>query len=152
VGAAGTKETVWDQHIYNDVVESAVFGKEMHRRSHQRMVDPAGGARQAWEAAQGFPQGGEEMSWDVATVDVRAEHLPTTASGAALALALGRAAHPVVSLQLALSIFEVCRWDNPSGFRDTRLKVPAGKTKVGYLKRYEARDKRLRVIWKKYWR
>ena len=38
VGAAGTKETVWDQHIYNDVVESAVFGKEMHRRSHQRMV------------------------------------------------------------------------------------------------------------------
>jgi hypothetical protein len=34
---------------------------------HYSMVDPAGGAREAWEAAQGFPQRGEEMSWDVVT-------------------------------------------------------------------------------------
>jgi hypothetical protein len=87
--ASGAKETLWDQHIYNDVLESAILGKEMYRRSHQRMIDPAGGARERWEVAQGYPQHGERMAWDSDTIEVAAFDMPLTATGARLALRTG---------------------------------------------------------------
>ena len=88
--AAGAKETLWDQHIYNDVVESAIFGKAMYRRSHQRMINPDNGGRDKWEIEQGYPQHGPSMNWDSDTIRVEEKDLPLTATGAKLALSVGR--------------------------------------------------------------
>ncbi len=86
--ATGAKEVLWDQHIYNDVLESAVVGREMHRRSHQRLIDPANGKRRVWEREQGFPVGGE-LHFDVETITVLPEDVPTTSDGRKLDLTPG---------------------------------------------------------------
>lgn len=87
--AGGAKEMLWDQHIYNDVVESAIFGKEMYRRSYQRMIDPANGQRDKWEVEWGYPQGGESMQWRYEDIVIKESELPLTPTGARLALTPG---------------------------------------------------------------
>ena len=85
--AAGAKEHLWDQHIYNDVLESAFFGREMRRRSGQRLVEENDGARRTWEKERmGYPMDEKSMSWDTAQVELRAEEVPRTATGAAMKL------------------------------------------------------------------
>jgi hypothetical protein len=85
--AAGAKEHLWDQHIYNDVLESAFFGREMRRRSGQRLVEENDGARRTWEKeTMGYPMDEKSMSWDTAQVELRAEEVPRTATGAAMKL------------------------------------------------------------------
>ena len=87
----GAKEMLWDQHIYNDVIESAIFGKPMYRRSHQRVIDPHDGGREKWEIKNGYPQHFEaKMRWDKETIDIRDEDLPLSANGVKLDLAPGK--------------------------------------------------------------
>lgn len=75
--AEGAKEHLWDQHIYNDVLESAAFGRDLRRRSGQRLIDPAGRARDEWVKASGFPEDAS-LAWDVEEVVVSDADVPTS--------------------------------------------------------------------------
>ena len=74
--AEGAKEHLWDQHIYNDVLESAAFGRHLRRRSGQRLIDPAGNARDEWVKASGFPEDAS-LAWNVDVVVVADADVPT---------------------------------------------------------------------------
>ena len=49
-GWAG-KEVMWDQHIFNDVVETFAWGKHIERRSGRCLIENA--KRDAWERERG---------------------------------------------------------------------------------------------------
>ena len=72
--AAGAKETLWDQHIFNDVVETAVSGKPVFRRSMQRLIDPGEGnrMRDEWEKSQNY----ERSGWDLSMEKIDEKVLP----------------------------------------------------------------------------
>ena len=72
--AAGAKETLWDQHIFNDVVETAVSGKPVFRRSMQRLIDPAEGnrMREEWVKSQNY----DDSAWDVTMEKIDEKVLP----------------------------------------------------------------------------
>ena len=86
--ASGPKEHLWDQHIYNDVIESAVFSRDLRRRSGARLIDPSGNKRQMWNDAESnaFPT---NTDWEPFEVEVRPEDVPLTAAGTKMALAPG---------------------------------------------------------------
>ena len=75
----GAKEALWDQHIYNDVLESCVYGEDMRRRSMQRLIEPRDDLRRAWEIEQGYPMDG--APFDEGRVVVNAEDVPLTCPG-----------------------------------------------------------------------
>ena len=87
--ARGAKEHLWDQHIYNDVVESAVFSRDLRRRSGARLIDPSGNERQAWNDAEvnAFPR---DTDWESFEVVVRPTDVPLTKAGTKMALEPGR--------------------------------------------------------------
>jgi len=87
--ARGAKEHLWDQHIYNDVVESAVFSRDLRRRSGARLIDPSGNARMAWNDAEAnaFPR---DTEWEPFEVVVRPTDVPLTKAGTKMALEPGR--------------------------------------------------------------
>ena len=87
--ARGAKEHLWDQHIYNDVVESAVFSRDLRRRSGARLIDPSGNERQAWHDAEvnAFPR---DTDWESFEVVVRPTDVPLTKAGTKMALEPGR--------------------------------------------------------------
>jgi hypothetical protein len=86
--ARGAKEHLWDQHIYNDVIESAVFSRDLRRRSGARLIDPSGNKRQLWndDEANAFPK---NTDWESFEVLVRGKDVPLTASGTKMALEPG---------------------------------------------------------------
>jgi hypothetical protein len=86
--ARGAKEHLWDQHIYNDVIESAVFSRDLRRRSGARLIDPSGNKRQLWndDEANAFPK---NTDWESFEVLVREKDVPLTASGTKMALEPG---------------------------------------------------------------
>ena len=67
----GAKEALWDQHIYNDVLESCVYGEDMRRRSMQRLIEPRDDLRRAWEVEQGYLMDG--AAFDEGRVVVNAQ-------------------------------------------------------------------------------
>ena len=73
--AAGAKESLWDQHIFNDVVLSAVVGRAVNPRQGQRVVEPS--QRQAWVASHvpKFPSEAEKR-WIVERKEVDERLLP----------------------------------------------------------------------------
>ena len=83
----GAKEALWDQHIYNDVLESCVYGEDMRRRSMQRLIEPRDDLRRAWEVEQGYPMDG--AAFDEGRVVVNAEDVPLTARGDPMDLRAG---------------------------------------------------------------
>ena len=83
----GAKEALWDQHIYNDVLESCVYGEDMRRRSMQRLIEPRDDLRRAWEIEQGYPMDG--AAFDEGRVVVNAEDVPLTARGDPMDLRAG---------------------------------------------------------------
>jgi len=72
--AAGTKETLWDQHIFNDVVETAVSGKPVFKRSMQRLIDPGDGnrLRDDWVKNQNY----DHSAWDLSMEKIDEKVLP----------------------------------------------------------------------------
>lgn len=72
--AAGAKETLWDQHIFNDVVETAVSGKPVFKRSMQRLIDPGDGnrLRDDWVKNQNY----EHSAWDLSMEKIDEKVLP----------------------------------------------------------------------------
>lgn len=72
--AAGAKETLWDQHIFNDVVETAVSGKPVFKRSMQRLIDPGDGnrLRDDWVKNQNY----EHSAWDLSMEKIDGKVLP----------------------------------------------------------------------------
>ena len=72
--AAGAKETLWDQHIFNDVVETAVSGKPVFRRSMQRLIDPGNGnkMRDDWVEKQNY----DSSRWDLSMEKINEKVLP----------------------------------------------------------------------------
>ena len=80
--ALGAKEHLWDQHIYNDVLESAVFSRDLRRRSGQRLIDPNGKHRDEWlgSPVQNFPKPSDKR-WDEFEVEVAASDVPVTKNG-----------------------------------------------------------------------
>ena len=87
--ARGAKEHLWDQHIYNDVLERAVFSRDLRRRSGARLIDPSGNERQAWNDAEvnAFPR---DTDWESFEVVVRPTDVPLTKAGTKMALEPGR--------------------------------------------------------------
>lgn len=83
----GAKEALWDQHIYNDVLESCVYGEDMRRRSMQRLIEPRDDLRRAWEVEQGYPMDG--AAFDEGRVVVNAQDVPLTARGDPMDLRAG---------------------------------------------------------------
>lgn len=83
----GAKEALWDQHIYNDVLESCVYGKDMRRRSMQRQIEPVDELRSKWEKDQGYPM--EFAAFDEGRVMVSAGDVPVTARGDKMRLNTG---------------------------------------------------------------
>ena len=72
--AAGAKETLWDQHIFNDVVETAVSGKPVFKRSMQRLIDPGDGnrLRDDWVKNQNY----DHSAWDLSMEKIDEKVLP----------------------------------------------------------------------------
>ena len=72
--AAGAKETLWDQHIFNDVVETAVSGKPVFKRSMQRLIDPGDGnrPRDDWVKNQNY----DHSAWDLSMEKIDEKVLP----------------------------------------------------------------------------
>ena len=72
--AAGAKETLWDQHIFNDVVETAVSGKPVFKRSMQRLIDPGDGnrLRDDWVKNQKY----DHSAWDLSMEKIDEKVLP----------------------------------------------------------------------------
>ena len=72
--AAGAKETLWDQHIFNDVVETAVSGKPVFKRSMQRLIDPGDGnrLRDDWVKSQNY----DHSAWDLSMEKIDEKVLP----------------------------------------------------------------------------
>ena len=72
--AAGAKETLWDQHIFNDVVETAVSGKAVFKRSMQRLIDPGDGnrLRDDWVKNQNY----DHSAWDLSMEKIDEKVLP----------------------------------------------------------------------------
>jgi hypothetical protein len=72
--AAGAKETLWDQHIFNDVVETAVSGKPVFKRSMQRLIDPGDGnrLRDDWVKNQNY----DHLAWDLSMEKIDEKVLP----------------------------------------------------------------------------
>ena len=72
--AAGAKETLWDQHIFNDVVETAVSGKPVFKRSMQRLIDPGDGnrLRDDWVKNQNH----DHSAWDLSMEKIDEKVLP----------------------------------------------------------------------------
>lgn len=71
--ARGAKESLWDQHIFNDVVASAVVGRFIDPRQGQRIIAPE--KRHEWVAEQRFATDGE-LRWAVKRSDLPLELLP----------------------------------------------------------------------------
>jgi len=71
--AVGAKESLWDQHIFNDVVESAVVGRYVNPRQGQRVVAPE--KRDQWLAQNNFPSR-QELRWTTERVIVPENLLP----------------------------------------------------------------------------
>ena len=88
--AMGAKEHLWDQHIYNDVIESAVFNRYFNRRSGQQLIDKQGNHRQRWvdSPEQNFPKW-QKTRWDEMEVDIAEEDIPKTKDGVKMALEPG---------------------------------------------------------------
>ena len=76
-----------DQHIYNDVLESCVYGKDMRRRSMQRQIEPVDELRSKWEKDQGYPMG--FAAFDEGRVMVSAGDVPVTSRGDKMRLNTG---------------------------------------------------------------
>ena len=72
--AAGAKETLWDQHVFNDVVETAVSGKPVFKRSMQRLIDPGDGnrLRDDWVKNQNY----DHSAWDLSMEKIDEKVLP----------------------------------------------------------------------------
>ena len=72
--AGGAKETLWDQHIFNDVVETAVSGKPVFKRSMQRLIDPGDGnrLRDDWVKNQNY----DHSAWDLSMEKIDEKVLP----------------------------------------------------------------------------
>lgn len=62
--AGGAKELLWDQHIFNDVLESAAGQFLSVRRSGERVIEPS--ERNAWIKKQGYP----DVPWNEEPVTV----------------------------------------------------------------------------------
>ena len=71
--AGGAKESMWDQHIFNDVVASAVVGHFINPRQGARVIEPE--KRQEWTESQGFPSS-HDLDWQIKRVEVPLELLP----------------------------------------------------------------------------
>ena len=75
-GWAG-KEVMWDQHIFNDVVETFAWGKHIERRSGRCLIENA--KRDAWERERGYPayfgDGAIGDGWTAEVVTISAEDI-----------------------------------------------------------------------------
>lgn len=71
--ARGAKESLWDQHIFNDVVASAVVGRFINPRQGQRVIAPE--KRHEWVAEQRFASD-SELRWNVKSAELPLELLP----------------------------------------------------------------------------